>query len=500
MIAISNPEVHQLLDLITDGIAAFDKTGALSPNLNDTSGYMSSDFGKNNEQAKHLSAVIAAAALQLAAIFQPPQNLLLNLASGAYKTAALRVCLEGNVTEILREAGPKGAHVREISAINGLDPKILARFLRYLATLHIYRELSPGVFANNRVSAVMDTRKDVKELFDSPETKHDGTSGFPAFVSHQTDEVCKAAMLSWETITDPAYPAITPLNKTFPTSNRRASENHELHEQNHEEEDAGPPDAVTIFDLLQRPEEAARHRRFAVAMEGMSGVQPLECLSRAYEWESLPEKAVVVDVGGGVGTISLELTKRYPKLNFVVQDLSGFVEKGSELWRQRLPEALDTGRVILEAHNFFKPQPRKDASIYLLRHVVHNWSDEDSIKILTRLREAAREDTKLILLEIIMPYACRTSNADTGASLDPGTVIPGASAGEAPVPLLANFGAVNEFAYLMDITMFALCKDSSERTIDQFAVLFQKSGWKLTRVNRLAEDAGMWQAIEGVPV
>ncbi|KAL0057206.1 hypothetical protein AAF712_016159 [Marasmius tenuissimus] len=492
MIAISNPEVHQLLDLITDGIAAFDKTGALSPNLNDTSGYMSSDFGKNNEQAKHLSAVIAAAALQLAAIFQPPQNLLLNLASGAYKTAALRVCLEGNVTEILREAGPKGAHVREISAINGLDPKILARFLRYLATLHIYRELSPGVFANNRVSAVMDTGKDVKELFDS------------------TDEVCKAAMLSWETITDPAYPAITPLNKTFPTSNRRASENHELHEQNHEEEDAGPPDAVTIFDLLQRPEEAARHRRFAVAMEGMSGVQPLECLSRgksysfynsfrpritaitAYEWESLPEKAVVVDVGGGVGTISLELTKRYPKLNFVVQDLSGFVEKGSEL--------ASYNRLAAAAHNFFKPQPRKDASIYLLRHVVHNWSDEDSIKILTRLREAAREDTKLILLEIIMPYACRTSNADTGASLDPGTVIPGASAGEAQVPLLANFGAVNEFAYLMDITMFALCKDSSERTIDQFAVLFQKSGWKLTRVNRLAEDAGMWQAIEGVPV
>ncbi|KAK1230372.1 hypothetical protein PQX77_006543 [Marasmius sp. AFHP31] len=480
MIPTSNSEVHQLLALITNSIASFEKTGALFPDLNDVSSLMLPESGKNNEQTKHLSAVIVAAALQLAAIFQSPQNLLLNLASGAYKTAALRVCLEGNVTEILREAGPKGAHVREISAINGLDPKILARFLRYLAALHIYRELSPGVFANNRISAVMDTGKNVKELFDS------------------TDEVAKAAMLSWETITDPAYPAITPLNKTFP--HRCASENHE-HEQNHNEPDAGSPSAVTIFDLLQRPEEAARHRRFAVAMEGMSGVQPLESFT-AYEWESLPDKAVVVDVGGGIGTISLELAKRYPKLNFVVQDLQGFVEKGNELWRQRLPEALDTSHNSLSApaHDFFKPQMRKDASIYLLRHVVHNWSDEDSIKILTRLREAAREDTKLILLEIIMPYACRTSNADTETSLGSETVIPGASAGEAPVPLLANFGGVNEFAYLMDMTMFALCKDSSERTIDQFATLFRKSGWKLTCVNRLAEDAGMWQAIEGIPV
>ena len=78
--------------------------------------------------------------------------------------------------------------MREISAINGLDSRILgiarsiphltyivissdrthsARFLRYLATLHVYQELSPDVFANNRISAVMDTGKSVKDLFDS---------------------------------------------------------------------------------------------------------------------------------------------------------------------------------------------------------------------------------------------------------------------------------------------------------------------------------------------
>ncbi|KAJ8093218.1 hypothetical protein PM082_020703 [Marasmius tenuissimus] len=497
-IANTLSEVHELLALITDGIASFEQTGVPFPVLHDT--LEQSNTSKDDEKTKYLGAIITAAALQLAAIFQPPQNSLLNLASGAHKTAALRVCLEGNVTEILRDAGPKGSHVREISAINGVDSRILARFLRYLATLHVYREISPDVFTNNRISAMMDTGKSVKELLDSPETKHDGTNGFPALLSLQTDEASKANTLSWETITDRAYPAITPLNKAFPLP--RCPVDSSVEDNGNGTLDG--IEAVTMFDLLQRPEEALRHRRFAVAMEGLSAVQPLDCLSRAYEWESLSDKAVTVDVGGGIGIVSLELAMRYPNLKFVVQDLPGFVEKGNELWRQRNPEALDTGRVVLEVHDFFTPQPRKDASIFLLRHVIHNWSDEDSIKILAQLRDAAQKDTTLIVLEIIMPYACRAShsnNKNKGCA-DPEleTVIPGASPREAPIPLLPNFGVVNEFAYLMDMTMFALGKGCYERTISQFALVFRKAGWKLTRVNRLAENAGMWQAIEGVPV
>ncbi|KAL0056835.1 hypothetical protein AAF712_016551 [Marasmius tenuissimus] len=429
-------EVHELLSLVTDGIASFEQTGAPFPVLHNAYGPPS--IGKEDEKTKYLGAIITAAALQLAAIFQPPQNSLLNLASGAHKTAALRVCLEGNVTEILRDAGPKVCVIVELVGL--VDYNILLRGLI-------------------------------------------------------TDEASKANMLSWETITDRAYPAITPLNKAFPIPKCPV----DISVEGNGKLDNIEP--VTMFDLLQRPEEALRHRRFAVAMEGMSAVQPLDCLSRAYEWESLPDKAVIVDVGGGVGTISLELATRYPNLRFVVQDLPGFIEKGFALWKKRNPEALDCGQVILEVHDFFTPQPRKDASIFLLRHVVHNWSDEDSIKILTRLREAALKDTTLIVLEIIMPYACRASSSQNlGADPELEAAIPGASSREAPVPLLPNFGVVNEFAYLMDMTMFALGKDCYERTIGQFALLFRKAGWKLTRVNRLAENAGMWQAIEGIPV
>jgi hypothetical protein len=38
------------------------------------------------------------------------------------------------------------------------------RVLRYLATNHIFREVSPDVFANNRISSVLDTGKSVATI------------------------------------------------------------------------------------------------------------------------------------------------------------------------------------------------------------------------------------------------------------------------------------------------------------------------------------------------
>ena len=40
----------------------------------------------------------------------------------------------------------------------------LARVLRLLATNYVFTEVSPDVFANNRLSSVLDTGKSVEEL------------------------------------------------------------------------------------------------------------------------------------------------------------------------------------------------------------------------------------------------------------------------------------------------------------------------------------------------
>ena len=76
-----------------------------------------------------------------------------------------------------------------------------ARILRVLATNYIFTEVSPDVFANNRLSSALDTGKSVEELLAklvpspliysnelrivSPESKHIGTLGITSIIEHE---------------------------------------------------------------------------------------------------------------------------------------------------------------------------------------------------------------------------------------------------------------------------------------------------------------------------
>jgi len=92
--------------------------------------------------------------------------------------------------DVLREAGPEGLHVSQIAERNGTEvgtcgssPSI-AHILRLLSTHHILREVRPGVFTNNRISALLDSGKGSAELgvMESPEKKYEGTNGVASFV------------------------------------------------------------------------------------------------------------------------------------------------------------------------------------------------------------------------------------------------------------------------------------------------------------------------------
>ena len=53
----------------------------------------------------------------------------------------------------------------------------------------------------------------------------------------------------------------------------------------------------------------------------------------AFDWKSLPTNALVVDVGGGVGSVSMALARECPDLRIVVQDRPGVVEDGIQASR-----------------------------------------------------------------------------------------------------------------------------------------------------------------------
>ncbi|KAJ7893819.1 S-adenosyl-L-methionine-dependent methyltransferase [Mycena olivaceomarginata] len=156
-------------------------------------------------------------------------------------------------------------------------------------------------------------------------------------------------------------------------------------------------------------------------------LEPPEAVLNGFKWHDLPQESLVVDLGGGIGSTTLIIAKAVPHLNFVVQDRPTVI-----YWAQAAPDLLHSGRVKLEVHNFFEPQPHRKTAVFLLRWVMHDWADPLAVQILQQLREAATPDTKLITADIILPYTC----PDTSIT----RLIPGAALPPAPAPLLPTWG------------------------------------------------------------
>ncbi|KAF8626087.1 hypothetical protein AX15_005085 [Amanita polypyramis BW_CC] len=464
-------QIRQLLDLITRSVEALEKTcaanGTSIPDLQSAFNPASEAF-RSDPVAAEAASIITAATSHLSAIVTPPHITAYNAIGGHWRSGAIRLCLESHVTEILREAGPEGLHVDDIAAKNGMDAQKLARCLRFMATQHIYREVKPDVFTNNRVSSMLDTLKPSKDIIADPEHKFDNTNGFTALASLRLDDIFKGSSYLYENESDP---------KTA---------------KSQQPEDAPYARALGIkkplFEYYAQPEQCAKQRKFNIAMRGF--VQSRKEILTAYDWQSLPDNSLIVDVGGGIGSIPLVLAQSFGKLRFIIQDHPKVIEDGLKVWNQEMPEALSTGRVRFEAHNFFETQLQKDVSVFFMRRVMHDWSDEYCRKILKPLREAATPNTKLVLMDSLVPYACH----------DPRNDILGAAPKEAPAPLLANWGISNSMTYIVDMCMMVV-HNSQERTIDQFDRLLKSSGWKISAVRRQTSTGTMvLSTIEAVPI
>ncbi|KAI1130275.1 putative hydroxyindole O-methyltransferase, partial [Nemania abortiva] len=99
----------------------------------------------------------------------------------------------------------------------------------------------------------------------------------------------------------------------------------------------------------------------------------------------------LVDVGGGKGHDLHEVKEKYPHVpgKLVLQDR---------------PQVISTVTSIAMPHDFFTPQPVKHARAYHLHSILHNWSDDDCIRILRQLRPAMRPGySRLLINEIVMP-------------------------------------------------------------------------------------------------
>lgn len=73
------------------------------------------------------------------------------------------------------------------------------------------------------------------------------------------------------------------------------------------------------------------------------------------------------------------------------------------------PSATGQKRVQLQGHNFFQPQPVLDADVYFIKSIIHDWSDDEALKILKQLRGAAGPQSRLFAMDKIVPYTCEAA-------------------------------------------------------------------------------------------
>ncbi|TCD62062.1 hypothetical protein EIP91_007521 [Steccherinum ochraceum] len=444
-------DLSALLRIITNGITAIEsscaKRGVHYPSLDDA---LTLDSVAIQESLVEEALPVIAAAYQVVATLMSPQSFQQKMLYG--QTVAIGVAEAGHVAEILREAGPKGLHASEIAKHTTLDPRRLAHCLRILTTLHVFKETSPDVFTNNRVSAVLDTGKTVKEIVADPQAKYDGAPGLAALTGTNTDEFLKGAGHAVAMLTDPATshsqePVDSPLQRAFGKK-------------------------MGLFDWYDLPENQFRLRRFGNAMRG---VQWKASILGGFDWSALPQGSVVVDVGGGLGGLDLDLAKEHKHLKYIYQDRPQTVEQADKMWRDQGNQDVIDGIVKFQPHDFFGPQPVENAAVFLMRYILHDWSDPYCIKILSQLRASATPDTKLVVIDALLQNNCPSDGKWKH--------IRGGEAEIAPAPLLPNFGIAKSDEAYVDILLMSVT-NTQERTLDEVNALFEATGWKLERVHR----------------
>jgi hypothetical protein len=149
----------------------------------------------------------------------------------------------------------------------------------------------------------------------------------------------------------------------------------------------------------------------------------------------------LVDIAGGHGLLLAGILKANPHLQGVLFDLPYVIEGTGELLEQ---EGV-SDRVQLTSGDFFKSVPA-GADAYMMKHIIHDWDDESSIRILRNIRAAMSEGGRVLIIEMVVPE------------------------GNEPSPSKA-----------LDLLMLVM-EGGKERTEKEYRRLLEEAGFRLTRI------------------
>ena len=169
-----------------------------------------------------------------------------------------------------------------------------------------------------------------------------------------------------------------------------------------------------------------------------------------YDFGAYP---TIVDVGGGHGPLLAAILAAAPASRGVLYDLPLVVANARSLLREQGV----ADRVVIVEGSFFDSVPG-DGDAYLLKNIIHDWSDQKAVEILRNVRAAAGTRATVLLVEFVIP---RHNREFPGKWVD--------------LEMMLNLGA-------------------RERTADEYRDLLSQAGFRMTRVVQTASPLSVVEA------
>jgi len=143
----------------------------------------------------------------------------------------------------------------------------------------------------------------------------------------------------------------------------------------------------SLFEHLKTTPEAALFNDFMAAQTAASVVALLE----AYDFSAARE---IVDVGGGHGALVAGILRAHEKARGILFDMPDVIATaGPALSRAGIDD-----RCRLIGGDFFTSVPA-GADLYLLKFILHDWSDAECVRILSNCRQAMAPGGRVLIIE-----------------------------------------------------------------------------------------------------
>lgn len=309
------------------------------------------------------------------------------LISGYWVASCIRSAVQLDIADKLL-SGPKT--LSQLAIETECDEKSLYRLLRAITSVGIFNEKEDGAFELNDLGAVL--------LSDVP------GSVKPWALANLGEH----------------YPAFGELTYGVKTGKVPFEHAH----------------GIPVWEYYKQNPEAGMN--LAKAMAGMSGAV-LKTIIDTYDFSSYK---TLVDIGGGNGALMFAVLNASSESTGIIFDEPYVIQQTALL----IPEDLKE-RCTVFGGSFFEEIPA-GADLYTTKWVIHDWNDEEAIKILSNIYKAMPAGGRLLIIDSVIPDDSRNTP----------------HAGK-----------------LLDINIMAMTT-GKERTLNEFKVLIEKAGLTFKRL------------------